>query len=424
MENIMNNLQNENIREKLKLDNEQLLIVKKTEFFDSFFNIFSIVQDKINEKYPTFDLRVGKKRLLKQHMDQFLHLKNEQLIFELLDNGYCFTSKQLKTYNQYIFDQINSYNRYDILEKTLEYNIKLEEKVHLKLFKECLGFQEHNGRYKGGASYNIIIFNSLFNQDYVIKGIHGGKHQAFPLLTESMRTYVISGICFKNELDNIFNELETKLKDKKNRYDQFKGTDNLNYLLTGNYREYFHPYLDYKRLNKLAKNFEKSSSYLKDDKENFKEFLNRLLTINFKNNSHVLKIETKKEFKENYIKNHPTHKIIQNNMVTKQLPAEAVILLDKTEEIYFSFTEEFKTLDFECKNLFEKKIPQILEQYLSIDENLRKSLIHINEKNAETLLLESLCNIYNHIDKKWKDINEEKLNNLNVSVRYTNNFKV
>lgn len=404
---------------KIELNDEKLFLGESKSYYNIFLSFFRNKQKNKN------------KNLLIQHMDQFLHLNNINLIFELLNNGYILTKKQLKSFNELLIEEIykdeDIDTMFNLIEKALSNNVSLDDDIKFLLFKKILGIDNplkmtNNEFHK----YNYLVdIPLLFKADYIVSINKNDEKIDLPLLTNLIRNYIQAGIFFKKELSILLDNIESIIScgSSTKSYLAIKYIKYFELLITGQFNEYFLPQIDYAKLNKIGKKIEKSK-YCKDDlKLEMRNFLSLLLTINFKNNEHILKIETKKEFKQNYIENHATHKIIQNNIIKKELPIEAVTLLIKTEEIYFNFTEEFKEKDFECKNLFEKKIPQLIEEYLAIDTSFRNSLKHISEKNADNFLIESLNNIHNHINKKWINMNEEKLIDLSVTTRYTSNFQ-
>lgn len=106
----------------------------------------------------------------------------------------------------------------------------------------------------------------------------------------------------------------------------------------------------------------------------------------------------------------------------REIPEEALSIIQKIEEksIQLERHKELLTVEqsFNLKNLIEVKLPDILNQYKSIPEEIRASA-KVDNKTAKDLLLSSLENIESIINTINLSLGEVYLQNLNVSEQYT-----
>lgn len=120
------------------------------------------------------------------------------------------------------------------------------------------------------------------------------------------------------------------------------------------------------------------------------------------------------------------HSIHSSNISVKQeLPTQAQNIIKNINEKYDNFNKSNinqETRD-ELKKLYEIRIPEILKKFLVIDKEYRIELKNVQGKNAQELMLESLKNIEDILDKKLIEINESRLSDLSVTQRYTSAIK-
>lgn len=97
----------------------------------------------------------------------------------------------------------------------------------------------------------------------------------------------------------------------------------------------------------------------------------------------------------------------------KALPKEVKETINEIETIYWNLKNSHKKgenpqLDFDIENIFEKRIPEVLEKYIRIPEEYRQNTRHeITGKTAYEMMMESLGNY----QQKLQDILAEKIQN-------------
>ena len=111
----------------------------------------------------------------------------------------------------------------------------------------------------------------------------------------------------------------------------------------------------------------------------------------------------------------------------KTLPKEACAVIQTIEEkcAYLDKHKELLTVEqsFMLKNLVEARLPEIIEQYVNIPEEVRHT-VEVDHKNAQELLLSSLDNIGSILDNLNLCLGEVYLHNLNVSEKYTKKLSI
>jgi hypothetical protein len=97
----------------------------------------------------------------------------------------------------------------------------------------------------------------------------------------------------------------------------------------------------------------------------------------------------------------------------KTLPKEVKEKIAQIESIYWNLKNSHKTgenpqLDFDIQNLFEKRIPEVLEKYIRIPEEYRAKAQHeTTGKTAYEMMMESL----NNYQEKLQGLLDEKIQN-------------
>ncbi len=81
-------------------------------------------------------------------------------------------------------------------------------------------------------------------------------------------------------------------------------------------------------------------------------------------------------------------------------------------------------MKYNLNNLWNKRLPEIIGKFLSIDTDYRTSLKNIEGKNAQELMMESLGSIKNNIKQLTLESENKKLNELSVTNRYVKNINL
>lgn len=133
--------------------------------------------------------------------------------------------------------------------------------------------------------------------------------------------------------------------------------------------------------------------------------------------------------KEVYTNSYFQQKAIQNIYTLAQdynvqnLPQNTQFLITDIQKNYGILQKHVETLSedqlFNIENLFDKRVPEVLQKYFSIDQEYRESLTNSEGKNALQLMDESLINFNSKFKDIIEDINENKLSDLSATKRYS-----
>ena len=133
--------------------------------------------------------------------------------------------------------------------------------------------------------------------------------------------------------------------------------------------------------------------------------------------------KTKAVYGENYLSRLTLENARKVEYSVDALPREARHLINKIESVFTQVNQE-KTLlsddeKFDLDNLFQKRIPEVMQKYLAISADYRESMVNTQGKNAKDLMLESLGNYAQKLEQMLEHQNERKLSDLSAVSRYS-----
>lgn len=382
--------------------------VKKT-YFEKFFKIIENIHSSIMTDNK-------EKKSTEKRVNQFIKTKNYDLVYGLINNGYKLNKKQTANVQNHI-DEILIRSREVPICKLLENYLSIGFKISENKKEQYL--------------YTLITNNNDLNEDYSLsfflnekknmKIYFDNKSMELPYLTKDLRDYAKEKF-----VTTQLSQLMKHILDKRSPY-KYKGgintpikspkedkynAKNVENLLNGKYTEVlikhimFNDFLDF--TVKLESVYPNGYSQVKVMCQN------------------IIKKYYKEAVNESVINSNKGEIVINEikspNIELKIIPQEAKEILENIEKLYENIKHS-KLEEFDTINLVEKKVPEILRKYLTIDEKYKENLINNEGKTAEELIIESLKNINSHLEKIWVDVNQQKLNSLSVTNRYTRNFK-
>lgn len=126
------------------------------------------------------------------------------------------------------------------------------------------------------------------------------------------------------------------------------------------------------------------------------------------------------------IKENMAHTIIEqiDKYDPKKLPVNAQNLLKEVNQLFLDI-QDLKLnqqQQFNIDNLYKKRLPQIIGEYLTIPERFRKQL-SAQTDNPDTLLLDSLNEIKGIINTIGQDIHQENLKTMKITNAYLKSMK-
>jgi hypothetical protein len=132
-----------------------------------------------------------------------------------------------------------------------------------------------------------------------------------------------------------------------------------------------------------------------------------------------------KDYVEEIQANKLTNQIQSYNI--KDLPQKAQDVLNEISllslKIEKSYDKQNLQMQFEVDNLLNKRVPEALVKYMSIDSEYRQSLKNHSGKSAEDLMLETLENYQQKLDTIYVQCNENRLSDLSAINRYSHKIK-
>ena len=350
-----------------------------------------------------------------EQVNGFLKGKNYYVVQKMVEHGYQLNDNQAKKVQSYLstlLSPIDIVKTAPILEDWLKLGITLPDLAKKAFIRTDIIYSRDDKTHYLGflleTSDNIVVNN-------VENSTQSGTE--YPLLTQSLRKYIKENAKEGKIFKEIFSELSLGVK----KHDIFSIQHILEMIGHPEGKLIFKdiPLEDYLPLFNFTK---------KVDWRGLPESLQKGLKDHYENRVNDLVLETKKEYGSNYISNAIANQIVQDsrNHTVEQLPPAATKLLDDINEVYKKVSISGKEIPgeiFDINNLFEKRLPEVLKKYLTIDPLYRTTMTNREGKNAEELMIDSLENIKSNFENAWQSINEQQLSSLSVTNKYTKNFK-
>lgn len=359
------------------------------------------------------------KKLIVKRAQLFLDSNNYEAYLRMVNEGYQPTKKQKKLLNSHInellfdnFSETNVYLNFKKIEKYLEFGLKLTYENIAYLIRNT------NTYLQFCFPYFLLYENA---QLYV--NVDETTREDFPLLSQETKD-IINQDNFSTFLGNLFKEKLTK---------PYKCIDNEYYEEFIN--EFFtvisvKPELLFKNIS--FEQFLKINKKLQQKKitRTKKRILNEVIDKLYKKDMDNLLNETKISYTSERVVDITISNIKNENYNMSDLPENAISIIKSIEEVYkkvkqlyakllnenpYNNLEDVNQLDI----LLEKRIPEVLSKYLTIDPSYRTSLMSIQGKNAEQLMIEALENIHKSFITVFENLNQQSVNSLSVTNRYT-----
>lgn len=447
---------------------------KNVSFLEKFVNFFNISKNskaidknKLKTKPPTIPLTP-----LQEKFNQFISVNKYDVLIKMLENGYEMNEKQADVIHKYISNLVKNDYRLEKIENAyqIESFLKVGVVLNQSLFQKMVNHWFIYDTHKNNSGYDFLkIENQDLSERYnkkELKEFFTNKNldnTRLEILTSELKNYILDNniplIC----LNDILSPVEIVPHIKSIKDELVLNEDSMNQLIkllsSKNAKEivsllHFDDFVTImthcKKINKediiikedkdntedMYDEYEYDDDYDYDDDYELKKSARKLYNQLFKffhyyeDNINEILNDVKEEYSGKYIER-MTQLAIHNTAIKKNLkdlPEAANILLNEINIIYkhINKSESETKLHNDSNNimnLFEKRIPEILQKYLSIDESYRLILKNTEGKNAEQLMLESLENIKIGFTNKLQEVNNEKLLDLSITNRYTKNFK-
>lgn len=361
------------------------------------FSGFSNLKNNFQPIIVLTPLQIERKKL-EDKVDALLENKFLDTVMEYYFNGYVLNKQQENLFYKQIHELHNN-QIMRFLDKKIIHGLPVNDSELLYFIHEfshtTFNYQETNDKNE------VIMVNSKITQLYKQRLAHP-DFQALIL-----ERWVSELSTFKP--GNIEND-EKKIKMESKRF------NNLIHSPLFKYGNYFLKSLNFEatiaitqQLNQLYNDSEKNKSRLQSTVEIYlfsskiKQVLNQFKTLSqVLLNNDVQK--TKKTIQVLYSENHLNQTIVEEAVKLgathniKTLPSEATVILENIKNDYINIQQNNQLLsheqNFTLDNIWNKRVPDIINKYLRVDEEYRISMKNVDNKNAEQLMLESLSNIH------------------------------
>lgn len=153
--------------------------------------------------------------------------------------------------------------------------------------------------------------------------------------------------------------------------------------------------------------------------------LNTKFEERFANTIETILDETATVYLDDYLTLKASEESIKNSQhySIDMLSEQTRHLVQTIRSQYDTLNQSFKKLNeedkFNLKTLVKDKLPKYINDFLSMKEEYRTTMVNAQGKNAQTLLDESLINISEHLQQIEVHLNEDNLKELSVGAKYT-----
>lgn len=182
--------------------------------------------------------------------------------------------------------------------------------------------------------------------------------------------------------------------------------------------------LNHKKMTtyQATRKFEHVKSHLtyvvREVEKNNTELLEELLTQ--KIDKYSLILDESDNMKSNMVSD-----VINNikNFKESDLPVDIKAIVDELRAVYREITPSKLNPEqkLELNNLYNKRFPQVLEEYITVSPRYKEKL-KIHNENPDTLLFESLSEIKFKINAIFEIVQETHINKMKVTNRYLKNI--
>jgi hypothetical protein len=363
----------------------------------------------------------------------FLDTNNYDSYVTMLSQGYIPNIEQKKLMNDFVNSILsgplarepikgeNETSRIHYEEYYNERHKKLERFLNngLKLnYDNAVRFLHNNtteSYFSKGALYGNESF--LTKPEYTLKS----TYMEFPQLTKQLRDIIsqseFSDYFFSEFKKSLYKKNTKDKRDSRPMYIIYRHIEVLTYAPEILFRN-----INFEDLTVIIKKL----SYPGIGSQN-SQILNNIVNNLYKTDVKRIFTETKSAYPSKLVENLTLNNIRNEEHNMKELPKLALDLVISIEDLYkkikqykFEDTDKINTLN----TLLEKRVPEVLSKYLKVDPEYRTTLKSSQGKNAEDLMIDSLNNIKDSFINVFEEINQNTVNSLSATNRYTKTLKM
>lgn len=395
--------------------------IKKYSKFLSLANVITYIKDKMDHHINNRDY--NERQFIE--VNRMINYEDYKYLPSMLQDGYILTNKQKAHINAYVNKRLDYSGTKELLfvEKYLNLgftldNVTKEKYLYKMLINDTPYYVDSLFSLERISETNQPIIVTDYTWDKEDKQLLDKKDIKLEALTECLRDYIKSSNFYNTQLHNLIKA--AKVSKKKKHYLYTEPYKHLLTIFTHENKEVVLKNMPYKKFMSFVDelNLVFNENVLKSEIRN-------IINDYYKNGAEhtdvkpLIKPLMKPTVKENL---EPINNKVTEHIVIENLPEVPQNIIKEITELYNNIKSN-DIEDFDIDNLFEKRLPEVLDKYFKIAEKYRNKLKNNEGNTAEDLLIESLENIRSNFDKKWEDINMQALSSLSATNKYTRTFK-
>lgn len=381
-----------------------------TSKFKNFLSILSTFSKKLFKDNVVEKVEV-EPDVFELQANEFLKNQNYEAYIKMLKQGYLPTKKQEQTMDKIVhglFFYTSDLDDYNITqsEKLIELDNILKLGYTLKQ-TDVLTFikQSNTTMFRSNRkffSHNVdLCINCVF------------KVYSLPYLSNQIRS-IVQEESFSDNLLKLFkNGISKNSNPTKESIAQFNSILDLSPELL----------LKSVTLNEFLE-LSKTFSPMNESKEQ-NTLINGIVNNYYANEMQPFYLNVKQRYTTDFIENLIVNKVKREIEVLKEIPKEALDIIQSIELTFKNIEKHNNDVDNidNLQLMVEKRIPEVLSKYLTIDPDYRTSLKNMEGKNAQELMIDSLKNIADIFQDTYKNLNQDTLHSLSATNKYTKSIK-
>jgi hypothetical protein len=408
-----------------KSDNDKNLSHK----FQRFFKLTSVFRNSSTPVSADNATLIEQKKAIEEQANQILVAKALIPFAKLVSNGYEPTAHQNNLFNQTFSEWVDK-DEWSALAELIKCGHSLNASCYCKLMldctvqKKCLSFEQktdtsefmyiQNGLKQASenSEYNITLFkqfrkkmeslNQIFNISYLsVDNINDYYKEANILNIEPSFEKVIPFMVQEMPLSEYSKTISWLTSIKNQAIDASGWNSEFNFKV--------------ERINKVWQNI--CNSLL--------DYMTHNLEHHFSSQLDTLMSNTQAVYMDSYLAKKAGEESVKNSQSYNMgmLPQNEKNLVENIRLQYETLLPHYAKLNeedqFNLKTLVQEKLPKYINDFLSMKEEYRTTMVNAQGKNAQALLNESLANISENLQQIDIRLNENNLKELSVGAKYT-----
>lgn len=355
------------------------------------------------------------KSILTAQAQSFLDTNNYDAYITMIKQGFIPSENQEEQVDAFMKKILSTnghdpkeFKNYVLLENMLKSGINLKEDHVIHLI---------NTSTQNILCYNKDFFNTQTTTINLIDRTRGYNSIALDSLADQIHSIVskedFPDLLLKNFIFRITKEDKKKQHQQEHR---FIISQYMPILLQA--PELLFKNVSFEQYSILNKKLQKYTLF-----DTHKETLNSINNNFYKEDMQKIFDNTKTSYAGNLVETLTLSTIKNEKHKLSDLPKEAHAMISEIETLYNKIKIDSSDTS-QLELLLEKRIPEVLSKYLTIDPTYRTSLVSSQGKNAQELMLESLNNIKSVFQESFENINQTQVDSLSVTNRYTKSLKM